>query len=605
VTFEVATTTDFKDLIAKLLEHPVLAGDIETSGFNPRRDKVLSLGVSYAKNKAVVFPGPIIRKYPGPFHRLFRGRNTFVWHNGKYDAAFLRQLGLPARVDEDTMLLHYLLSEGNRDLHGLKELAADLLGADPNYDAEVKKYAPKMSDSYAKVPRDILYRYNAMDTDHTFQLYELMRPKLDQRGNETLKWCYQNLIIPMSKFLQEVEHAGVWVHTPTLGVLGRELGEELAQAERELQEVAQPVWDPIEYAKWKETTKVPKTFSPGSSYQLTWVLNKFNLYPKDPRTKKPSTSKDALKDLPQIPFVLALGKYRSAQKMLSTYVEGIEEAVDDDGRVHATYLIHGTATGRLSSRGPNMQNIPRDSRIRNIFQAPPGRTLVELDYSQVELRVLAYLSRDRGLWDIYTSGRDLHDEVAARLFPGWYARKHTVLGKEQRIRAKFVNFGVAYGRGVESLVAEFKIPMREASKIIQDWWRAFPEAHRFIQESRAASRSGRPLETPLGRRRRFGLVTQGNRNALENEAANFPIQSTASDLTILSAMTIYPNLRKWDAHIINLVHDSILIECPTEVANEVAGYAKTVMEILPRETLETELPFDVGMSIAQRWGDLK
>jgi DNA polymerase-1 len=503
------------------------------------------------------------------------------------------------------MLLHYVLSEGNRDLHGLKELSADLLGADPNYDAVVKKFAPKMSDSYADVPKDILYHYNAQDTDHTWQLFQIFRPKLNARGNERPRWNYEHLIIPMSKFLQDVEHAGVWVHQPTLVELRRELEAELATREHELQGAVTAVWDPKKYAEWKNATKVPLTFSPGSPYQLTWVLNQFGLYPQDPRTKKGSTNKEALKDLPQIPFVVVLGQYRKAQKTLSTYVEGIERAIDRDGRVHATYLIHGTATGRLSSRQPNMQNVPRDKHIRNIFQAPPGRTYVELDYSQVELRVLAYLSGDRGLWDIYTNNRDLHDEVAASLFPGWADHKDTVLGREQRIRAKFVNFGIAYGRGAESMVAEFKMPVKAAAKIIRDWWATFPQAHEYIVRTRESSRSGRPLDSPLGRRRRFGLITGSNRNALENEAANFPIQSTASDLTILSAMQMHPNLDNWDAHIINLVHDSILIECPVQYADEVAGYAKSVMTAIPQEVLKTELPFDVGMSIGQRWGDLK
>lgn len=606
VTYEVAARATYRDLIDLLLKYPHLACDIETSGFNPRKDRVLSLSVSYDINKAVVFPGSLIRKFPGPFHKLFKASNTFIWHNGKYDAAFLRQLGLPVRVDEDTMLLHYVLSEGNRELHGLKELSADLLGSDPEYDAEVKKYAPKLTDSYAKVPKDILYHYNAKDTDHTWQLFQLFRPKLDKPGRELVKWNYENLIIPMSAFLQDVEHYGVWVHKPTLGALAREFEEALASAENDLQQVAAEKWDPNAYALWKNASKVPAQFSPGSPYQLRWLLGQYNLFPKDPRTKKPSTNKEALKDLPQVPIVVAIGQWRKAQKMLSTYVEGVEEKIEDDGRVHATYLIHGTATGRLSSRGPNMQNIPRAKGIRNLFQAPPGWTLVELDYSQVELRVLAYLSGDRGLWDIYTSGRDLHDEVAASLYPGWSSYRDTVRGKEERIRAKFVNFGVAYGRGAESLVAEFKMPVKDAAQLIRDWWATFPQAHEFIVRTRASSRSGRPLETPLGRRRRFTLVTNSNRNALENEAANFPIQSTASDLTILSALAVHPNLPTlFNAHIINLVHDSILIECPTAQADKVAEYVKGIMEKLPGEVLETELPFAVSMSIGQRWGDLK
>jgi len=292
-------------------------------------------------------------------------------------------------------------------------------------------------------------------------------------------------------------------------------------------------------------------------------------------------------------------------KVISTYIQGVQARIDDDGRVHATYLIHGTVTGRLSSRNPNMQNIPRDKAVRNIFQAPPGKLLVEYDYSQGELRVLAGFSGDVFLKGVYMDGRDLHDEVSKALFPGW--RKDTPEGQEQRIRAKFLNFGIAYGRGPKSIHEEFGMPMEEAQRMIRDWFRRAPEAAKYIDECRRAPQEGRLLKTPFGRRRRFTLVTRDNLVPIQNEAVNFAIQSTLSDLTLLSAIRMRSCLvNRWDAHIVNLVHDSILLECPDYAdIDGMSEYVKGVMESLPTTILHTDVPFVIDAKVGTRWGDFK
>jgi DNA polymerase-1 len=252
-----------------------------------------------------------------------------------------------------------------------------------------------------------------------------------------------------------------------------------------------------------------------------------------------------------------------------------------------------------------MQNVPRDPAVRNIFQAPPGHVLIEFDYSQVELRVLAVFADDTFLKKVYSDGRDLHDEVSAALFPGW--DKNTLLGKEQRIRAKFLNFGIAYGRGAKSIHEEFGMPMGEAQRMIRDWFRRAPEAAQYIEECRRAPTEGRQLKTPFGRRRRFNLVTRDNLVPIQNEAVNFAIQSTASDLTLLSAIRMHDQLvKRWNAHVTNLVHDSILVEVPEDADIEgLVDYVKETMSSLPRNILHTDVPFVVDASIGTRWGDFK
>jgi DNA polymerase I-like protein with 3'-5' exonuclease and polymerase domains len=585
----VASSLDF------LGSQQVLAVDIETGtedpilngALIPTLGEILSVSFSWAPNRSLVAPGDLLRKYPKRFARFFETTDVqFVWHNGKFDSSFIRSQSLPARVDEDTMLMHYVLSEGVRETHGLKELAGDLLGADPNYDAPVRKYAPKRTldyHGYAKVPRDILYPYNAKDTDYTFQLYQMFAAELNKPENASLNYAYEHILLPASPFLQKVEAHGVYVSRPYLHELRGALSKDLAG-----------------YLASARAASGDKHLNPNAPAQVLAVLRAEGHRIND-------TRKETLAELPRTDLVEAISKYRKTTKALGTYVDGIDERVQSDGRVHPTFLLHGTVTGRLSSRNPNMQNVPRDARVRNLFQAPEGKVLVELDYSQAELRVLAVLSGDRNLLDVYYNGRDLHDEVSKQLFPGWEDYADTVKGKEQRIRAKFVNFGIAYGRGADSLVTEFKMPMASAKQLINRWWRTFPEAHKYIFNARRAIRNG-SLESPFGRRRRFAVIPDNKRsiNALENEAANFSIQSTASDLTLLSAMYMSDELGKLGAHIINLVHDSILIECGPAEAEEVGAYASRVMMQTPIDELGWDIiPFTADYKVAMRWGDLK
>jgi DNA polymerase-1 len=603
----VKTAAQLRQAVDFLLTKTILAADIETSGYNPRANRILCLAVSWAKNRALIIPLDEVYvtrwKWPGEaflgnpqLRRLLSSRGpTWVWHNGKFDASFFRTRNLPARVDEDTMLMHYAINE-QRGTHDLKQLAQDLLGA-TDYSQVLKKYAPKRADSYENVPPDILFRYAAQDTDSTFQIYGLLESEL---GNG-LGQMYRKLLVPASAFLQEVEAKGVWVHRPSLDHLERELTTDLGSKLKALRSQADGAgWDADKYANDVGAVKTPTEFNPGSPKQVMWVLRRLGI-------KVKTTNQVVLKDIrPRPPFVTALLAYRATAKALSTYAYGIGDAADaSDGRVHSTYLIHGTTTGRLSSRNPNMQNMPRvtsgrwGKMIRDVFQAAPGNQLLEFDYSQAELRVLAFLSQDEGLIDIYRRGLDLHDEVATAIFGSGFT-------KEQRVRAKFVNFGIAYGRGGESLAQEFKISRAEGSEMVRAWFARFPQAHVYLKAQRQAVVDGRTLVTPLGRRRRFGVVTRESLITMQNEAANFAIQSTASDLTLLAAMSAQPRLREMGGSVINLIHDSILVEAPKLVpVDKVAAVVRGTMEAVPRRVLGTEIPFESSMATGSVWGSLE
>jgi DNA polymerase-1 len=611
-----------------LRKHKVLAADIETSDVNPRKHWIQYIGICWEKNKVAIFPAKILlgkevsagyRPLPDgsivqettqdptgetidvfrhpAFRELFEDLSvTWVWHNGKFDTSFLQQLGLPARTDEDTMLLHYLLDEV-RGTHDLKQLSSDLLGAE-DYDKVVKKYAGKGENGWAQIPASILVPYLARDADYTFQIFPLLRERV--RKIPELEKLYTELIIPASHFLQRVEGNGVWVSFDHLETVSHALTSEKEEIEAKIQEIVEPLWDPDAYVKATDARTTPMEFNPASPKQVSWVIfNRLRLTVPG-RAGVRDTREETLRELPQHPLVRELLRLRKVNKQLQTYAEGILREVEADGRVHSTYLIHGTTTGRLSSRGPNMQNIPRNPLIRDIFQAPPGRLLVDVDFDQAELRILAHLSRDEELLRIYREGRKLHDEVAVEMYGPDYT-------EEQRMRAKAVNFGIVYGRTEFSLMHEFKIPLAEAQRMVHDWFARFPDAKKYIDACRSAPLQGKQLVSPFGRRRRFPFVPDASRKEIQNESANFAIQSGASDLTLLTAMAAEVPLRDIGAMVVNLVHDSILVECNSskEDAEQVLSILQKSSQNVVKYRLGGILDFPMDSKVGRSWGSAK
>ena len=252
-----------------------------------------------------------------------------------------------------------------------------------------------------------------------------------------------------------------------------------------------------------------------------------------------------------------------------------------------------------------MQNIPRSKLIKNLFVAPAGYKLVQLDYSQAELRVLAYLSQDEHLRRVYRDGEDLHDAMALAMFGPDFT-------KEQRVAAKTVNFGIPYGRGPGSMKAKLHMTMAQATKTIQDWFKAAPGAKTFVDRMRRSPYdAGEPFTTVFGRQRHY-IITMDNRNHIENEAVNFPISSIASDLTMLSVCEIHDRLLEEgiDARIVNTVHDSIIIECIDEptALERVVEIGTFVMADMPTRFLldpPLDFPFKADAEIGKSWGDLE
>ena len=572
-TYEVPETlSDVNAAIHKIKDLPLLIGDIETGGLNNRTDPLLCLGVTWKPKHVIIFSEEFIQD----LKPLFQGSAKWVWHNGKFDIAFLRREGLNAKVDEDTMLLSYCLDE-NPGLHDLEQVSSDLLGA-PDYKYMVKPYLPKKTTSYTNIPKDVLHDYAHLDCGNTEGIFQIMRNQV--KRDPSLELLYTKTLIPASELLYHVEHNGFLVDQEQLKKNDIRLEKQIEEEASKLNEIA------------------GYSINANSPIQMSKLLyDDLGL-----KGRGRSTNKKSLEKLPQNhPAIIALKAFRKVAKARSTYVTGLAKRLFDDGRVHPTFLLHGTKTGRLACRGPNLQNIPRDAELRNQFIAPKGYILIEVDLNQAELRCLAALSGDEAMCEIYNSdGMSLHDEVATALFgPNW--------DSEQKMRAKAVNFGIVYGREAYSLAEEFNTSTSEGQRMINSWFARFPKAHQFIQICRQAPMKNQTLVTLFGRKKRFGLVTKHNLKDLQNEAANFPHQSIASDITLHAAIRVRPKLTKMDTRIVNLVHDSIVMEVPNnpETINNVKHLVIKTMRQVPIDWGITRVPFIADAKEGTRWGSLK
>ncbi len=575
-----------------LLKEERLVGiDIETGySTDPLIGKILAFGLCYKKNCVVVFPDYVF-KYSAIKTLLESPKLKLGWQGGQYDTSFFRHIGYPAKIDHDSMYLHYSLNE-NEGGHDLNTLSRFYLGAED--DRRVAKQYMKPGDGgYQNVPRKVLYPYVAKHCDHTFQLIQQFLPLVE--SDSDLNILYYKLLLPASRFLRRVQRAGFYVNVGHAEQFGEHLEGEIDKAVDIILDVLQPIWDPNQYMEQTGHKTAPEIFNPGSPEQLKWMLfTKLRLPPK--RGKKFSTDKEVLDSLlHRHVCIQPILDYRSIKKVKSTYVDGVLERMNDDHRVRSTFALHRTVTGRLSSRNPNLQNIKDNPDVKTMFGAPPGRILIEADYKGAELRVMAYLSGDRNLREIFLTGKDLHDEVVQML-------------NTSRIRAKAVNFGIAFGRSAYSLAEEYGMSEREAQWMIDEWFKRFPDVKVYMDQCEQDVIDKKVLTTPFGRKRRFGLLTNQNIKHVKNEARNFRVQSIASDLALTSAMEMQWDLQKLNARIVNMVHDSIIVEAPNNKTTIQAGAAlmQNVMVDMPkRDPIKTDVPFLAEIKTGQFWGDLK
>ena len=563
--------------------HGLLGCDIETTGFDYTSKQIICAGIAYEDAEVDVLTKPLWPLEGEDTHQKLKEafespHCTYVWHGGKFDIKFLRDIGINARVDEDTMLLSYCLDEMG-GVHDLEAVMTDWLRA-PNYKNMLEKYLPNKKASYDVIPKDILYKYQAIDCAGTLQAFHKMRKAVSEDPH--CEKLYTEVLIPANELLARVEMNGIIVDTDKLYEVGEDLQQKMATVNEQLNEVA------------------GYDINPGSPAQMAKLFyDELHLRPIKGRT----TSQDVLPKLPQIPAVELLVQYRKWSKRYGTYVKGILKFLEGspDNRLHANFLLHGTRTGRLACRNPNLQNVPRGPLIRSCFVPPKDHVFVEVDLNQAELRSLAALSNDTALCEIYEdTDRSIHHEVAVDFFGKDYT-------SEEKMRAKAVNFGIVYGREAPSIAYEFGISKKEAQGYIDSWLNRFPQARDFIRACRKAPLRGQTIITAFGRKKRAQIVSRENMITLQNEAANFPHQSIASDINLMAAVRVEPKIRALGARINILVHDSIIFECPKDpkILHECIRLVIEAEESEAPRWGITRVPFKAEAKIGDDWGSLE
>lgn len=466
----VLTEATGDDIIDALLKLPDMARqydgwiacDIETRRVEWEDNKLLSIGFAYGPNHCLAIHNIPIRgaKHEGTtwehddkvvdvLNWVFDQPDIkYIWHNGKFDCGRLKYLvGIDAHVDDDTMLQHFVCINEKQGTHGLKDLGQLYLQA-PAWDDELdqikrdwckRNKVPLKEFMYDSIPTSVLIPYMQRDCIATYRLHQVFN-KLARPGSE---FIYRQLCRASTAY-GDIELAGQQIDVDYLEELEADLDKLVVQSQKRLDAVSGKYWDPLLYsAATGAKTKPDAVFSPKSPKQLKWMLGEVMGHPvpsTDATTMQ--TLMDEIDSMGEAAdpdakeFMESILDVRKYSKYLETYVLGIRDVLCRDGRVRCTFNLHGTETGRLSSSSPNMQNIPRNKMIKNLIVASPGKCLLQLDYSQAELRVLAMLSGDPALIEIYRSGRDLHDAVCDMMFG-----KGSHKDKELRNLAKTINFG--------------------------------------------------------------------------------------------------------------------------------------------------------------------
>jgi len=580
----------------KLSVQPTGALDIETTIGDPFREdvKLVSVAVTFDGYRAFVFSGDD--------EWLRRAKSTlesvgWIMHNGYFDVMMMRQFGYNLHLKHDTMAMAYLLHENERK--SLEVLSSVWLGLPPYKDVDYQ--------SILDEPIEKVIEMNGKDALRT---YSLFRPLADAiNANPDTSRTYQWLLLPAIHTLIRVTETGVPLDLGRLSKLTTDVAEKVVGLEATLLATV-PEPDPDVYPKGWPNSR----FNPQSPKQVAHVLYDQWKYPvlQYTDTGQPSTSEDVLRQLEAQTgneWLSTLINWRGWRKILSSYLESWPGLADRNGYLHPRYKPLFVVTGRLSSENPNIQNVPRNHEIRDVFGGVPGYTWVKADYSQIELRIAAWLAKEPVMLQSYRSGLDLHMVTAKR-----------VLGQETRSArqvAKTLNFGLLYGAGPGTLqrVARNDFNMdisdEEARMYHGAFFSAYPQLKQWHKDmERTIKRTGQSV-SPLGRVRHLPDAQSTDPDLAHKavrEGINHPVQSFASDMLLMNLSRVEARLEGTGAKIIAEVHDEMDLLVPDNKVDEVVRIVKETMEDtswLGQWGIELTVPVVVEITTGTHWGSLK
>jgi DNA polymerase-1 len=549
---------ELKDLVQKLLTQKEICFDTETTGLDANDTELVGLSFSWKPSEAYYIPCPADKESTltvlDHFRPLFSKKDiTWVGQNIKFDMLVLKWYGIEIRGGLfDTMLAHYVIEpDGKRSMD---LLSAQYLGYEPVHIEELIGKKGKQQGNMRDVALEKITDYAAEDADITLQLKLALEPELKAKEVEKVFYEVEN---PLVKVLADMEFEGVRIDTDFLQLYSVSLAEEAKLAEENVYQQA------------------GVRFNLASPRQLGEVLfEKLQLDPKAKKTKtgQYATGEDVLLKLAQrskiVEDILA---YRELTKLKSTYVDALPQLVNrKTGRVHTTYAQAVAVTGRLASNNPNLQNIPvRTARGREIRKAFVPRDdqhiLLSADYSQIELRIVAAISGDPAMCDAFRHGKDIHAATAAKV----YNVDESAVTKEQRYKAKSVNFGIIYGQGAFGLADNLGISRTEAKEIIDNYKREFAGINRYMDETINFAREHGYVQTLMGRKRWLRDINSSNftvRGFAERNAINSPIQGSAADMIKLAMQKVHAAIKKekMQSRMILQVHDELIFDAVKE-----------------------------------------
>ena len=584
--------------LEKLAKADAFAFDTETTSIDYMEAKLVGLSFCCEAGKAAYVP--MAHNYEGAPVQLAmelvlskirplleNPEKTIIGQNLKYDISVMARHGVSIKAKViDTMLESYVLnSVASR--HNMDDLALNYLGLSTVHFEDIAGKGAKQL-TFNQIVLDKAGHYAAEDADITFRLHQVLWPRLQAEGR--LASVYQDIEIPLVPILSDVERGGVLLDEEQLKLQSRELEKRLHDLEQEAYGLA------------------GEEFNLGSPKQLQQIFFQKLGLPVIKKTPKgqPSTAEPVLQELAlDYPLPRVIMEYRGLSKLKSTYTDQLPKQIaQSTGRIHTSYHQAVTATGRLSSSDPNLQNIPirtqEGRRVRRAFIAPDGYKIMAADYSQIELRIMAHLSQDKGLIHAFKNGLDIHKATAAEVFGGAVSD----VSDDHRRSAKAINFGLIYGMSAFGLSRQLNISRGAAQDYIDLYFNRYPGVKDYMDRTRALAADQGYVETIFGRRLYLPEIRASNfqrRQAAERTAINAPMQGTAADIIKKAMITVHGWLASsnLDTRMTMQVHDELVLEVPEGNVQEVASGVEKLMS----GAAELCIPLVVEAGVGDNWDE--
>ena len=584
----IETEEEAKKLRDLIFTNDFFVLDTETTSVNPMDAELVGLSFSVKENEAYYVAVPAKReeavKIVNVFKTLYEDPKILkIGQNIKYDLEVLANYDIELSGPMfDTMLAHYVLQPELR--HNMDYLAEVYLNYKTIHIDELIGPRGKGQGSMRDLPPSAVYEYACEDADVTLKLYNVLRPKLKEGGVEEL---FYNIEMPLVPVLAEMERNGVRLDTEALRETSKLFTERMMELERHIYELAGQQFN---------------ISSPKQVGDILFGQMKIIEKPKKTKTGQFVTSEEVLQQLrAKHPIVADILDYRGLKKLLGTYVDALPKLINPKtGHIHTSFNQAVTATGRLSSSDPNLQNIPvrgEDGKeIRKCFIPEPGCQFFSADYSQIELRVMAHLSGDENMIRVFTEGHDLHAATAATI----YKKSIEEVSRDERTKSKRANFGIIYGITVFGLAERLDISRDEAKQLIDGFFETFPQVHEYMEQSKQYAREHGYAETLFHRRRYLPDINSHNgtvRGFAERNAINAPIQGSAADIIKVAMIRIYQRMKAEG------LKSKLLLQVHDELNFSVVPEEHDRVEALVLEEMQRAYPLRVPLVADCGWGD--